>query len=92
MTAELTTEQNPASGRKEALVKDIMIVASDANELIKEKLDAAGTTLDEARTALAERVRYAAGSGSEYVKAHPWKVLGVATAVGVIVGLLANRR
>ncbi|MDP1524956.1 MAG: hypothetical protein Q8M20_04050 [Rhodocyclaceae bacterium] len=92
MTTELTTEQGPVAGRTDALVKDILIVASDANELLKEKLDAAGSSLGEARTVLTEKVRTAAMSSSDYVKGHPWKVFGLATAVGVIVGILAWRR
>jgi len=92
MNTELTTEQGPVAGRKDVLVKDILIVAIDANELIKEKLDSAGSSLGEARTVLTEKVRTAAASSSDYVKGHPWKVLGLATAVGVIVGILAWRR
>lgn len=92
MTTELTTGQGPDPGRKDALIKDIMLVASDANELIREKLDAAGSSLSEARTALTEKVRYATASSSDYVKGHPWKVLGLATVVGVIVGILSYRR
>jgi ElaB/YqjD/DUF883 family membrane-anchored ribosome-binding protein len=95
MTNELTTAAGPAGsvpGRKETLVKDIMTVASDANELFKEKLDVAGASLGEARAVLTEKVRHAAGSGGEYVRDHPWKMLGLATAVGVIVGILAYRR
>ena len=92
MTAELTTGQGSAPGRKDALANDILIAAIDANELIKEKLDAAGSSLGEARTVLTEKVRTAAASSSDYVKGHPWKVLGLATAVGVIVGILAWRR
>lgn len=92
MTTELTTGQDSIPGRKDVLVKDILIVASDANELIKEKLDAAGSSLSEARTVLTEKVKTAAASSSDYVKGHPWKALGLATAVGVIVGILTYRR
>lgn len=92
MAAELTTGQGPVPGRKDAMVKDFLNVASDANELIKEKLDAAGSSLGEARTVVTEKVRYAAASSSDYVKGHPWQVLGLATVVGVIVGILSYRR
>lgn len=92
MTAELITGQGTVAGRKDALVKDILVVASDANELIKEKLEAAGSSLGEVRTVLTEKVRNVAASSSHYVKDHPWKVLGLATAVGVIVGILSYRR
>ncbi len=90
MTTELSTVQG--TGRKDALVNDIMVAASDANELIKEKLDAAGSSLGEARTVVTEKVRHVAASSTDYVKDHPLKVLGLATAVGVIVGILAYRR
>lgn len=92
MTTELTTGQEPIPGRKDVLVNDILIVASDATELLKEKLDAAGASLGEAGTVLTEKVKYAAASGTDYVKSHPWKVLGLATVVGVIVGIFTYRR
>lgn len=92
MTAELTTGQGPVPVRKDALAQDLSNLAGDAGELLKEKLEAAGSRLGEVRTVLAERARQAAGSGNEYVKAHPWRVLGLAAAVGVIVGILAYRR
>ncbi len=92
MSAEQTTGLEPVAGRKDALVKEILTIASDANEMIKEQLGAAGSTLGEARSVLTGKARNAAGSSGAYIKGHPWKVLGLATAVGVIAGILAYRR
>lgn len=92
MTAELTTGEGAVSGPNDGPVKDLLAVAHDANDSIMGKLDAAGASLDKTRTAMNEKLRYAAASGSDYVKLNPWKMIGLATAVGVIVGILSYRR
>jgi len=88
---ELTNEQRTVAGRKDVLVNDILTIASDASELVKEKLCETEQKLGEVRTVLTNKARHAADYSGEYVKAHPWRTLGMAAIVGGIVGFLVNR-
>jgi|JI9StandDraft_1071089.scaffolds.fasta_scaffold247095_3 ElaB/YqjD/DUF883 family membrane-anchored ribosome-binding protein len=47
---------------------------------------------DDARTAVADRARVAADATHEYVQDNPWKVLGLAAAVGLLIGVVISRR
>jgi len=43
-------------------------------------------------TAVLEKVKPAATAADQYVRAHPWEAVGTAAVVGLLIGLLANRR
>lgn len=47
---------------------------------------------DEARTAVADKARVAADATHEYIQDNPWKVVGLAAAIGLLVGVLIRRR
>lgn len=105
MNTELNASHGTVEGKKEKLVEDLKGVVGDADDLttaaelaaarttIEGKLGEAKSRLDDARIAITEKARGAADTTQEYVRENPWKVLGVATAVGIIIGfLLSNRR
>ena len=66
--------------------------AAAARERIQESLRVAKDRLAATSTILAERSRQAAKVTDEYVHENPWKAIGVAACVGVIVGMLISRR
>lgn len=56
------------------------------------KLTEARSRLDDARIVVTDNARSMANSTHEYVEDNPWKVAGVALAVGLLIGVLARRR
>lgn len=52
----------------------------------------AKSRLGNARVAVTEKARHAAGVTNDYVKENPWRVLGIAAAAGLIMGFLISRR
>ncbi|MBI3524354.1 MAG: DUF883 domain-containing protein [Betaproteobacteria bacterium] len=54
-------------------------------------LGEAMSRLEDARIAVTDKARELADDTQEYVKEHPWKILGV-VAAGVVIGLLLSRR
>jgi ElaB/YqjD/DUF883 family membrane-anchored ribosome-binding protein len=48
--------------------------------------------LGEAESAVADKTRQMANVTDEYVHEHPWKAVGVAAGIGLIIGLLISRR
>ncbi len=64
---------------------------SAVRERIQENLVAAKARLDVAEAAVIEKTKYAAKATDEYVHDNPWKAVGVAACVGVIVGMLIGR-
>lgn len=63
-----------------------------ARAKLQDSLRAAKERLIAAETALAERTREAARATDQYVHENPWKSIGVAASVGVIIGMLIARR
>jgi len=62
--------------------------SSDNAERIKEMRDRTVTALQGAR----ERLEGAGGEIEERVKQHPYAALGIAAAVGLVVGILLSRK
>jgi len=63
-----------------------------ARERIQASLASARVKLVEAERALAERTRQATKVADEYVREHPWHAVGIAAAVGLVLGVLISRR
>lgn len=65
--------------------------ASAARERIQQTLAAAKARLDAAESEVIEKAKQAAKATDEYVQDNPWKAVGVAACVGIIVGMLIGR-
>lgn len=64
---------------------------SAARERIQENLAAAKERLIEAQHQVAEKTKAAAKATDEYVHENPWKAVGIAAGVGLIIGMLISR-
>ncbi len=58
----------------------------------EENLRNAKLRLASAEAALMERTKAAARATDDYVRANPWRAVGIAAGAGFIVGLLVGRR
>jgi len=56
------------------------------------RLTEARYRLDDARTAVTEKAKVAVHTTQEYVLDNPWKVLGIAAAIGLLIGVVISRR
>ena len=63
-----------------------------ARTKIGAKLTEARSRLDEARIAVTDKARHTADVTHEYMMDNPWKVVGFAAVIGLIIGVLARRR
>ncbi len=66
--------------------------AEELREQIRNSLGRARTTLHNAEGALLERGKAAVQATEGYVQTHPWQTLGVAAAIGLLLGMLISRR
>ena len=57
-----------------------------------EKLNSAKASLANAEQRVVEKARQAATATDQYVHSNPWTAVGVAAAVGMLIGFLAARR
>jgi ElaB/YqjD/DUF883 family membrane-anchored ribosome-binding protein len=64
----------------------------DARERIQDSLHQAKVKLAEAEALVTERARQAARYTDEYVHENPWRAIGVAAGIGLLLGLLISRR
>ena len=63
-----------------------------AREKIQDSLQRAKVKLAEAEDVMIDKTKQAARATDEYVHDHPWKAVGVAAGIGLIIGLLIGRR
>jgi ElaB/YqjD/DUF883 family membrane-anchored ribosome-binding protein len=63
-----------------------------ARAKVEDSLRAARARLAEAQQTLVAKTRAAAKATDVYVHENPWKAVGLAAAIGVVVGLLIGRR
>jgi ElaB/YqjD/DUF883 family membrane-anchored ribosome-binding protein len=63
-----------------------------AREKVERSLKKASQELHDAEQAVVERAKKAARATDHYVHDHPWESMGVATGVGLLLGLLIGRK
>jgi ElaB/YqjD/DUF883 family membrane-anchored ribosome-binding protein len=63
-----------------------------ARERIQESLRAAKDKLSRAQEAMVDKTKAAARATDDYVHEHPWGAVGIAAAVGLVIGMLISRR
>jgi len=66
--------------------------ATAAREKIQDSLHRAKIKLAEAEDLMIDKTKQAARATDEYVHEHPWRAVGAAAGIGLIVGLLIGRR
>ena len=66
--------------------------AKDLRSQVEAKLLTAKLRLQELQGQAVDRAKETARATDDFVHDHPWQAIGVAAAVGVVVGLLMNRR
>lgn len=64
---------------------------SAVRERIQTNLVAARARLEDAEALMLEKTKEAARATDEYVHDHPWRAVGIAAGVGVVVGMLISR-
>lgn len=63
-----------------------------ARERIQESLRVAKDKLSRAEEAVIDKTKAAARATDDYVHDHPWGAVGIAAAVGLVIGMLISRR
>ena len=63
-----------------------------ARERIQDSIHQAKVKLAEAEAVLVDRAKQAARYTDDYVQENPWRAIGIAAAVGVVLGVLLSRR
>jgi ElaB/YqjD/DUF883 family membrane-anchored ribosome-binding protein len=62
-----------------------------ARERIQENLAAAKNRLVDAERVVVDKAKQAASATDDYVHENPWKAVGIAAGVGLVVGMLISR-
>ncbi len=65
---------------------------NDARARAEESIRAAKSRISDYGHVTAEHAREAAKVADEYVRANPWSALGIAAGVGILLGVLINRK
>ena len=96
MQEKLLTDFNAVIAEAEQLLKSVASEGGEKADSLRAKMEenlrAAKSRLKDVEGAVVEKTRAAAHATDDYVHDHPWQAIGVAAGVGVVIGLLLNRR
>jgi len=65
---------------------------SNARMRAEDSIRAAKASIADAGQLAAEHTREAAKAADDYVRENPWAAVGIAAAVGILIGVLINRK
>jgi len=87
------------SANTERLVADVKTLVGDAGSMVASGAAQTGERLAKLEAAAAgsakavlEKTRAAAATTDKYVHVHPWTAIGVAAGIGLVLGMLIERR
>jgi ElaB/YqjD/DUF883 family membrane-anchored ribosome-binding protein len=89
---DLRTVVADAEALLAATAHDVSDKARGARERATGSVEQARRRLEELEKDIKARAKAAADDASRYVSDNPWQSIGVAAAVGVVIGLLLGRR
>lgn len=92
----MENQMNTGTETLQANKEKISGMVNQASDAIKDysnrTLATARDTFSQAQGVVSDTAKQYADITDEYVRANPWKALGVAAAAGVLVGILLTRR
>src|SRR3989338_4443877 len=95
--------KTPVSSSSDQLLDEFQALVRDTESLLQHSASLAGeqaeelreqmrSTLHNAEDALHARGKAAIEATEGYVQTHPWQTLGIAAAIGLLLGMLITRR
>jgi ElaB/YqjD/DUF883 family membrane-anchored ribosome-binding protein len=86
------TSADTLQTKKDRLVEDANEVVRDIGSKVEANLQSARASLTKAQEAVTTQARYAADYTDQYVHENPWKSIGFAAVVGLLIGVLMSGR
>lgn len=78
------------------LINNVAASGADGLARARTKLEAglgqAKGRLSDASLAVSDRAKCTVDASDQFVRDHPWKVLGIAAAAGIVIGAILSRR
>jgi ElaB/YqjD/DUF883 family membrane-anchored ribosome-binding protein len=65
---------------------------ADVKSIVQAKLDNAKQMLGQLQTTVQDRTKVAVDTTDAYVRANPWRAVGISAAAGALIGFLIARR
>ena len=106
METNIGTEENTADVTKEKIMEDLKVVARDAEALMKATAQGMGEKAQEARERLGvaverakescrkleDKARAGAKATDKVIREYPYQSVGIAFGIGLLIGVLVNRK
>lgn len=92
MTTEIIAPPSTSNIAKEMLVTDFKSIVGKADHLLNDARHTAVDELTAVRRSISEKACRVANASHDYVRGNPWRFVGLAAAVGVVIGALISRR
>jgi len=94
--AAIKSDLQAALDDTEAVLRDLADEGSSISQTMRERitanLESVKAKLKETEALVTDKAKEAARVTDEYVRENPWQTVGIAAAVGFLVGMLVSRR
>jgi ElaB/YqjD/DUF883 family membrane-anchored ribosome-binding protein len=91
LVADLKTLSGDVQQILQATAGDARQELTAARERLRQSAERIKTEVAQIEARTVARTKAAAAEGDRYVRDHPWQAVGIAGAIGVLVGLLMRR-
>lgn len=92
MTNEAKSSLDAGKIGTESLAGEIGLIVGKTADQLKDTTHSVVEEISAARHAITENACGAATIAQGYVRANPWKIIGMAVATGLVIGTLVRRR
>lgn len=92
MTKEAKSSPDAGESTKDSLAGEISVIVGKTADQLKDTTHSVVDEISAARNAITENACDAAAITQGYVRANPWKAIGMVVAAGLVIGALIRRR
>ena len=92
LVADLKTLSGDVQQILQATAGDARQELAAVRERLRQSTERMNASLGEIQAKTVAQTKAAVAEGDRYVRSHPWQAVGIAAALGVLVGLVARNR
>ncbi len=92
MSTQTVPDTTSVESSQKSFIKDVSAGAAKAEHFLQDAGQSLVEGLAATREAISESSCNVANSTHDYVRANPWKIIGMAAALGMLIGALIRRR
>ena len=92
MSTQIVPDTTSVGSSQKSFIKDVSTGSAKAEHFLQDAGQSLVEGLAATREAISESSCNAANATHDYVRTNPWKIIGIAAALGLLIGAVTRRR